>query len=186
VSREIELGVGFAALGIGCGMQIGTAAVVDPGCQKLEKAILKGKDIHVTLDRTACHLHGTDKPGPPVRGSLHFQDYMVEGDQSIVSATTHVTVKGDNTPVKRAHRNVPYTCSVAAKHLVGTALPFTNRNQLLGHAAGPKKRSRGYEPDAIVVSALRRRGDFSPSPIRANSVAKRIYEEIGRDSCDHH
>jgi hypothetical protein len=99
VSREIRFGVVFVALATGCGMQIVTAAHVDAGYQKLEKAIVNGKDIHMTLDLTACNVHGTDKPGPPVRGSLHFDGYMIEADQSIAFATTHFTMKSDNTPV---------------------------------------------------------------------------------------
>jgi hypothetical protein len=99
VSREIRFGVVFVALATGCGMQTATAADVDRGYQKLEKAIVNGKDIHMTVDLTACHVHGTDKPGPPVRGTLHFDGYMVEADRSIAFATTHFTMKSDNTPV---------------------------------------------------------------------------------------
>jgi VirK protein len=99
VSREINIGIVFVALAIGCGTQIAAAADIDTGYQKLEKAILNGKDIHLTIDLTACHVHGTDRPGPPVRGSLHLEGYMIEADQSIVFSTTHFTVKSDNTPV---------------------------------------------------------------------------------------
>jgi hypothetical protein len=66
----------------------------------LEKAILDGKDIHLTLDLTPCFVHGTAKPGPSIRGSLHFDGYMIESDETIAFATTHFTVRPDNTAVE--------------------------------------------------------------------------------------
>jgi hypothetical protein len=72
---------------------------IDHSYQQLKKAILSGKNIRMNLDLAACHIHGTDKPGPNIRGSMHFEGFMVEADQSIAFSTTHFTVKADNTPI---------------------------------------------------------------------------------------
>jgi hypothetical protein len=66
---------------------------------ELESAVMDGKDIRITLDLSKCLLHGTDKSGPAVRGSLRFEGYMIQNDQSIAFATTHFTMRSDNTPV---------------------------------------------------------------------------------------
>jgi hypothetical protein len=65
----------------------------------LEKAVLDGKDVRMVIDLSACQVHGTDKSGPPVRGSMRFDGYMVQSDQTIAFSTTHFTVKADKTPV---------------------------------------------------------------------------------------
>jgi hypothetical protein len=44
-------------------------------------------------------VHGTDKPGPSVRGSRRFDGYMVQGDGTIAFSATHFTVRPDKTPV---------------------------------------------------------------------------------------
>jgi hypothetical protein len=83
----------------GCGSRAATAAENFNSHANLKQAILDGKDIHVTLDLAACFVHETEKPGPSIRGSLHFDGYMIESDETIAFATTHFTVKPDNTPV---------------------------------------------------------------------------------------
>ena len=65
----------------------------------LKNAVLEGKDIHIGLDLSKCVVPGSDKPGPSISGSLHFDGYMIEEDQSIAFSTTHFTMKHDNTPV---------------------------------------------------------------------------------------
>lgn len=78
-------------------------AVAAPAQQnyvELEKAILDGKDIRMTLDLAKCLVHGSDKPGPPIRGSLRFDGFMIQADQSIAFSTMHFTIRSDNTPVR--------------------------------------------------------------------------------------
>jgi hypothetical protein len=97
-SRVIVFGLIFAGLASWNGAGAADAKR-DHSYQKLKQAILSGKNISMTVDLAACHIHGTDKPGPSVRGSLHFEGFMIEADQSIAFATTHFTVKSDNTPM---------------------------------------------------------------------------------------
>jgi hypothetical protein len=99
VLRAIRSGVLLSLLVRVCGSPPAIAAENDNSYAKLEHAILDGKDIRMTLDLGACFIHGTAKPGPAIRGSLHFDGYMIESDQSIAFATTHFTVRADNTPV---------------------------------------------------------------------------------------
>ena len=65
----------------------------------LEKAVLDGKDFRMVIDLSACQVHGTDKSGPPVKGSSRFDAVMVQGDGTIAFSTTHFTVRSDNLPV---------------------------------------------------------------------------------------
>jgi hypothetical protein len=65
----------------------------------LEQAVLDGKDIHAVLDLSKCTEHETGKSGPPLRGSLHPEGYMVHNDHSVVFSVTHFTVRNDKTPV---------------------------------------------------------------------------------------
>lgn len=93
------IGLNLILMGVASGSL--AKAVADPkrGYQKLEKAILDGKSISMTLDLAACHVHGSDKHGPNVRGTMRSEGYMIEADQTIAFATTHFTVKSDNTPI---------------------------------------------------------------------------------------
>lgn len=75
------------------------SAELNHAYQDLEKAVLDGKDIRMTLDLSKCMIEGSEKSGPSIRGSLHFDGYMIESDQTIAFATTHFTVRADNTPV---------------------------------------------------------------------------------------
>jgi len=63
----------------------------------LEKAVLDGKDFRMVIDMSACQVHGTDKSGPPVRGSIRFDAYMVQRDDTIAFSATHFTVRADKT-----------------------------------------------------------------------------------------
>jgi hypothetical protein len=76
----------------------------------LEKAVLDGKDFRMVIDLSACQVHGTDKPGPPVRGSARFDGVMIQSDDTMAFSTTHFTVRADKTPVSeflsyRVHPN---------------------------------------------------------------------------------
>jgi VirK protein len=66
---------------------------------ELEKAVLDGEDIRVTLDLSKCLVHDTDKPGPILRGSMLIEGYMIQSDRSIVFSTMHFTLRNDGTPV---------------------------------------------------------------------------------------
>jgi hypothetical protein len=65
----------------------------------LERAVLDGKDLRMVIDLSACRVHDTDVPGPPVRGSIRFDAYMIEHDDTIAFSATHSTVKADRTVV---------------------------------------------------------------------------------------
>lgn len=65
----------------------------------LKKALLDGKDVRTLIDLSMCGVHGTDKPGPPVKGVSHFDGYMIQADGTIAFARTHFTVRPDKTPV---------------------------------------------------------------------------------------
>ena len=97
--RKVLYAVFASLLTSCCGMQLAIAAENNNSPANLEKAILDGKDIHLTLDLAACFVHGTAKPGPSIRGSLRFDGYMIESDETIAFATTHFTVRPDNTAV---------------------------------------------------------------------------------------
>jgi VirK protein len=81
--------------------QIGGAAGAEPspGYAELQQAVLDGRGIRMTIDLAQCVVHGTDRSGPPIRGSLRFDAVMIEGDGTIAFATTHFTVRSDDTPV---------------------------------------------------------------------------------------
>jgi hypothetical protein len=98
-SYVFKLGVALALLASFCDFRDGAAADVNHDYAELEKAVLEGKDIRMTLDLSTCLVHGTEKPGPAVRGSLRFDAFMIRSDQSIAFSTTHFTVRSDKTPV---------------------------------------------------------------------------------------
>jgi hypothetical protein len=66
---------------------------------QLEQAVLDGRDIRMTLDLSACLMHGTELSGPPIRGSVRFDAVMIQSDRSIALSMTHFTVRNDGTPV---------------------------------------------------------------------------------------
>jgi len=79
----------------------GGAAAADANEDYLEltQAVLNGREIRATLDLSACLMHGTGLPGPPIRGSVRFDAFMIQSDQSIAFSMTHFTVRSDGTPV---------------------------------------------------------------------------------------
>jgi hypothetical protein len=81
------------------GILTATGDDMNPDSTALLKAVRDGKDIRMALDLSACTVQGTVKPGPSVSGSLHFDAYMVQADQTIAFATTHFTLRPDKTPV---------------------------------------------------------------------------------------
>jgi hypothetical protein len=97
--RVFRSAIVLVVLASSCAVQIAHTADNNPRYKQLEKAIMDGKDIRMTLNLAACFVHGTAKPGPSIRGSLHFEGYMIEPDQSIAFADAHFTVKPDNKPV---------------------------------------------------------------------------------------
>jgi hypothetical protein len=82
-----------------CGVGTATAIEVNQNYTELQKAVLDGKEIHMILDLSACTVRGGDKPGPNVRGSMRFDRFMIQHDQTIAFSTTHFTVRPDHTPV---------------------------------------------------------------------------------------
>lgn len=66
----------------------------------LESAVMAGKDIRVILDLSRCIEHGTQIPGPAVRGSVRPDTFMILSDHSIAFSNTHFTVPADNKPVQ--------------------------------------------------------------------------------------
>jgi len=71
----------------------------NPDYAALEKAVLDGRDVRMVIDLSACQVHDSDKSGPPVKGSLRVDGFMVQADGTIAFATTHFTVRPDKTPV---------------------------------------------------------------------------------------
>jgi hypothetical protein len=87
------------------GMVVGMSAICNSvsaetqqSYSELERAVLDGKDIHITIDLAQCVVHDTTKAGPPVRGDIRFDAYMIVGN-TIAFSLTHFTVRADNTPV---------------------------------------------------------------------------------------
>jgi hypothetical protein len=80
-------------------MREAVADEANPDFTALERAVLDGKDFRMVIDLSACQVHGTDRPGPPVRGSIRFDAYMVQRDDTIAFSATHATVKADKTVV---------------------------------------------------------------------------------------
>jgi|GEM_PF-4984374 len=92
----IALGIAVSAPFYG---QISDPARSLDSYQKLQDAVLSGKTISVKTDLAACKIHGTNQPGPQVVGVQHFENFMVRPSESIAFATTHFTVKADDTAV---------------------------------------------------------------------------------------
>jgi hypothetical protein len=92
-----KLGVALAVL-VGVGANCKAAPAENQSYADFAKAALDGKDIRVTLDLANCTVEGTDKPGPPIRGSARFDAFMVLEDH-ISFSMTHFTVRDDNSPV---------------------------------------------------------------------------------------
>jgi len=80
-------------------MSTAVAEDVNPNYASFAKAVLDGRNVRLTLDLARCTAHGGEARGPQVRGSIRFDAYMIQGDQTIAFATTHFTVRTDNTAV---------------------------------------------------------------------------------------
>ncbi|MBV8652415.1 MAG: hypothetical protein JO255_13190 [Alphaproteobacteria bacterium] len=78
---------------------IGAAAEASPGYAELQRAVLDGKEIRMTIDLSQCLVHGTEQSGPSVRGSLRFDAVMIQGNDDIALSATHFTVRGDDQAV---------------------------------------------------------------------------------------
>ncbi|MET1028751.1 MAG: VirK family protein [Dongiaceae bacterium] len=99
--RSFMLGLGIVLTTLASFGDIRDAVAADANQTRdaLEDAVLAGKDIRVVLDLSQCHVHGTDKSGPPVRGGFHVDGYLIQSDQTIAFSATHFTMKDNKTPV---------------------------------------------------------------------------------------
>ncbi len=68
---------------------------------ELEKAALDGKDIRATFDLSRCFVHGSNTPGPSIRGGLHFDGFMIQSDRTIAFSATRLTVRSDKNAGER-------------------------------------------------------------------------------------
>jgi hypothetical protein len=98
-SAGLHIGALLAALIIPCG--IDRAAMADEATDvvALQKAVLDGNGIAVTLDLSRCRAHDSGQAGPPLRGAQHFDAFVILGDGTIAFSTTHFTLRPDKTPV---------------------------------------------------------------------------------------
>ncbi len=71
----------------------------NPDYTALNRAVRDGRDVHMLIDFSGCQLHGTNNSGPPVKGSMRFDGYMIQADETIAFATTHFTLRSDKSPV---------------------------------------------------------------------------------------
>jgi hypothetical protein len=97
MSKCVLIGlVSLAALWSGC---LFASDEPNPEYAALQKAVLDGKDVHMTIDLATCQLHGANQAGPMIKGSARFDAYMIQADGTIAFAMTHFTVRPDKTPV---------------------------------------------------------------------------------------
>jgi hypothetical protein len=98
----------------------------NPDFMTLKQAVLDGKDFRMVVDLSACQVHGTDKAGPAVRGSIRFDAYMVQRDDTVAFSTTHFTFRADNTPVTEflSYRVRP-TGKVTARTIILNPMTFS-------------------------------------------------------------
>ena len=61
----------------------------------LNEAILKGKEVRMLIDFSACQVRGASVAGPPIKASIRFDGYMIQTDGTIALATTHFSVRPD-------------------------------------------------------------------------------------------
>jgi hypothetical protein len=81
------------------GISTPAAQDVNPDYASFAKAVLDGRDVHLTIDLSRCTGDGGKARSPQVRGSMRFDAYMIQGDQTVAFATTHFTLRTDNTAV---------------------------------------------------------------------------------------
>jgi hypothetical protein len=81
------------------GINTAVAQDVNPDYASFEKAVLDGRDVRLTLDLSRCTRPGGEGRGPQVQGSIRFDAYMILSDQTVAFATTHFTLRTDNTAV---------------------------------------------------------------------------------------
>jgi cell division protein FtsB len=72
-----------ASIVLFCGVGTATAIEVNQNYTELQKAVLDGKEIHMILDLSTCKVRGSDKAGPAVRGSMRFDGYMIQPDDTL-------------------------------------------------------------------------------------------------------
>jgi hypothetical protein len=75
------------------------AQTVNPDYASFAKAVLDGRDVRLTLDLARCTADGGNARGPQIRASIRFDAYLIESDQTVAFATTHFTLRADNTAV---------------------------------------------------------------------------------------
>jgi hypothetical protein len=64
-----------------------------------ENAVLDGRDIRLTLDLSRCTGPSDQASGAQVKGSIRFDAYLIQSDHTVAFATTHFTLRTDNSPV---------------------------------------------------------------------------------------
>jgi hypothetical protein len=101
VLGALTLGAAVVATVLADFHSIGAAvgAEASPGYAELQRAVLDGKEIRMTIDLSQCLVHGTERSGPSVRGSLRFDAVMIQGDDDIALSATHFTVRSDDQAV---------------------------------------------------------------------------------------
>jgi hypothetical protein len=95
-SAGLHIGALLAALIIPCGIDRVALADEATDVVALQKAVLDGKGIAVTLDLSRCQARGA---GPPLRGAQHVDAFLILRDGTIAFSTTHFTLRPDKTPV---------------------------------------------------------------------------------------
>jgi hypothetical protein len=98
-SASLHIGALLAALIISCGIDRAALAGEATDVAALQKAVLDGKGIAVTLDLSRCQAHDSGQAGPPLRGAQHFDAFLILGDGTIAFSTMHFTLRPDKTPL---------------------------------------------------------------------------------------
>jgi hypothetical protein len=97
-----------------------------PAYAALNRAVLEGKEFRMLLDLSACQVHGTSTAGPPIKGSIHFDGYMIRPDGTIAFATTHFTARPDKPAVRESLSfRVHVNGKVEARTMVLDAATYT-------------------------------------------------------------
>jgi hypothetical protein len=97
-SAGLHIGALLAALIIPCGSDRAMADEATDAAA-LQKAVLAGTSIAVTLDLSRCRAQDSGQAGPSLRGVQHVDAFLILADGTIAFSTTHFTLRPDKTPV---------------------------------------------------------------------------------------